>query len=193
MLPDENDLILIAVMPNRRDLELARLLGWYRIPLRSAPKVIEVDYIAFYQPASFGDSHRWRVEYFAEMRGHELLKRKELFRDEPDHPRAEEEYYKLSLGPMCERSEPIVAVDWKRLTFLYTTGRQFSQARTLNDLVVHNQAERTVLWRSLRERGLRGRQYQTQVDEGAFDFDPNLFFLLGGIQEETNPYLDDME
>jgi hypothetical protein len=42
-------LILVAVLNNPRDLEIARLLGWYRIPLRSAPKVIAVDYLAFYQ------------------------------------------------------------------------------------------------------------------------------------------------
>ncbi len=39
-----SDLVLVAVMPNQRDLEIARVLGWYRIPLKSAPKVISVDY-----------------------------------------------------------------------------------------------------------------------------------------------------
>ena len=35
-------LILVAVINNPRDLEIARLLGWYRIPLRTAPRVIEL-------------------------------------------------------------------------------------------------------------------------------------------------------
>ena len=30
-------LILVVLMNDPRDLEIARLLGWYRIPLRSAP------------------------------------------------------------------------------------------------------------------------------------------------------------
>ena len=47
-------LILVVVMSNPRDLEISRLLGWYRIPYRSAPKTIGVDYIAFYQTAKFG-------------------------------------------------------------------------------------------------------------------------------------------
>ena len=55
-------LVLVAFIPTPRDLEIARVLGWYRIPLRSAPKVIAVDYLAFYQPASFNGksntSHR---------------------------------------------------------------------------------------------------------------------------------------
>jgi hypothetical protein len=46
------DLILVCVLPTPRDLEIARLLGWYRIPLRTAPKVVAVDYLAFYQPAA---------------------------------------------------------------------------------------------------------------------------------------------
>ena len=46
-------LILVAVLPTPRDLEIARVLGWYRIPFRTAPKVVAVDYLAFYQPGSF--------------------------------------------------------------------------------------------------------------------------------------------
>ena len=58
MIPPEA-LILVAVMPNPRDLEISRLLGWYRIPYRSAPKTISVDYIAFYQTAEFG-AEKWQ-------------------------------------------------------------------------------------------------------------------------------------
>jgi len=48
-------LVLVAVIKNPRDMEIARLLGWYRIPLRTTPKVIAVDYLAFYQTGAFGD------------------------------------------------------------------------------------------------------------------------------------------
>ncbi len=48
----ETALILIAILPSQRDFDIARLFGWYRIPLKSAPKVISVDYLAFYQPRS---------------------------------------------------------------------------------------------------------------------------------------------
>lgn len=57
-LPQPNSLIFVSYIPTPRDLELARVLGWYRIPLRTAPKVISVDYVAFYQPASFGKDHK---------------------------------------------------------------------------------------------------------------------------------------
>lgn len=48
-------LILVCFLPQPRDMEIARLLGWYRIPLKFAPKVVSMDYLVFYQPASFGE------------------------------------------------------------------------------------------------------------------------------------------
>jgi hypothetical protein len=159
VIPDTS-LVLVCVLPGPRDLEIARLLGWYRIPLRTAPKVVDVDFLAFYQTAAFGESERWQVHYLAEVRGHELVSRAELFRDEPDHPRAHEEYYKIQLGPLITLAEPILAEEWKRLTFLYSTGAYLNNARTLNELVVLSD-DREILWRSLRERAVNTSQYQT--------------------------------
>jgi len=51
-----SSLVLVCLLPSPRDLEIARLLGWYRIPFRTAPKVVTVDALAFYQPGSFGES-----------------------------------------------------------------------------------------------------------------------------------------
>ncbi len=157
-LPDETSLILVAYIPSPRDLEIARVLGWYRIPLRSAPKVIAVDYLAFYQPASFGE-HKWRIEYLAPVQGHELVTRAELLREESDHPRAREEYFKIQLGALERLPRPIRAEKWKRITFFYTTGEYLRGAETINDLVVHSE-ERKLLWRSLRERAAQGQTYQ---------------------------------
>jgi len=33
-------LVLVCLLPTPRDLEIARLFGWYRIPLRIASKVV---------------------------------------------------------------------------------------------------------------------------------------------------------
>jgi hypothetical protein len=101
-----DSLILVCYLPATKDLDFARMLGWYRIPLKSAPKVIEVDYLAFYQGNNFGEQHRWQVEYIAEYRGHELTTRGELLREESDHPRAKEEYYKVH-SVNCNDWEPL--------------------------------------------------------------------------------------
>jgi hypothetical protein len=186
---DATALVLVGVMPSPRDLEIARVLGWYRIPLRFAPKVIEVDYLAFYQTGAFGTGGRWQINAYAEMRGHELTTRQELFRDEPDHPRAREEYYKVALGPVLYLPQPIQARQWRRVTFLYTTGELLQAAATVNDLVVHSE-ERDVLWRSLRERALRSGQYQAH-ELIEFPLDPALLAMLGDIKrfaEIPDPY-----
>ena len=179
-LPSPASLILVVYTPSPRDLEIARLLGWYRIPLRTAPKVIAVDYLAFYQPASFGDG-KWSIQYVAPVRGHELTTRAELIQDELNHPRAAEEYFKIQIGPLIELPQPIRAERWKRITFFYTTGEYFLGAETINDLVVHSD-ERKRLWRSLYERTGEEGAYGT-ADMLEAELDPAVLALLLGLKD----------
>ena len=176
----ETALILVAILPNQRDFDIARLFGWYRIPLKSAPKVISVDYLAFYQTKAFGEAERWQIAFVAEILGHELTRRGDLIRDEPAHPRAHEEYFKLQIGPLQRLEKPIAAGDWKRITFFYTTGEQFQTAQTVNDLVIKAQDEREILWHTLRERALKANEYQAQnLPEAVID--PEILALLGHL------------
>ena len=172
-------LILVCLLPTPRDLEIARLLGWYRIPLRTAPKVVAVDYLAFYQPTTFG-GHGGQIEFVAKVNGHELTTRAELLRDEVDHPRAKEEYYKIQIGGLEKLPQPISADKWKRLTFLYSTGEYLLNAKTLNDLVVAGD-ERQLLWHSLRERAENEQLYKTDLP-GA-DIPPEVLITLLGFKE----------
>ena len=177
------DLVLVCLLPLPRDMEIARLLGWYRIPLRTAPKVVSVDYLAFYQPGSFGE-RGGQIEFVAPVRGHELATRAELLRDEADHPRANEEYFKVQIGPLERLSSPIVAEKWRRLTFLYTTGEYVLNANTLNDLVVQTD-ERALLWKSLRERVEQQNLYKVEMPE---DIDPAVLIELLGIKDLQADY-----
>lgn len=135
-VPSLNDLVLVCVMPQPRDLEIARVLGWYRIPLKHAPKVVFTDYLAFYQPSSFGKEHHARIEYIAKVRGVELCRRLDLLHEELDHPRANEEYYKISLDDLICLPKPILAGNWKRITFFYTRGDLINKAQDVSDLVI---------------------------------------------------------
>ena len=135
-VPSPTDLVLVCLIPQPRDLEIARVLGWYRIPLRHAPKVVFVDCLAFYQPASFGKEHQWMIEYVAPVRGVELTRRRDLLKEEIDHPRAGDEYYKIGLGDLVKLSKPIPADVWKRITFFYTSGEQILCANSISDLLI---------------------------------------------------------
>lgn len=175
-------LILVAVMTDPRDLEIARLLGWYRIPLRTAPKVVAVDYLAFYQTSAFGEGKNC-IEYIAPVRGHELVTRAELLKDQPDHPRAREEYYKIQLGPLEHLPRSLQAVRWRRITFLYTTGEYLLTARAVDDLVIHSE-ERQVLWRALRERASQAQAGTMDLPDA--DLDPGLLAALLGLAQPTS-------
>ena len=184
-LPEPTALILVAVVTEPRDLEIARLLGWYRIPLRSAPKVVAVDYLAFYQTGAFA-AEKWRIQYICQVRGHELVTRAELLQDEPHHPRAAEEYYKIQVGPLESLPHPILADKWRRITFLYTTGDYLLNAQNLHDLVVQSE-ERNTLWRALRERAQQVDVYQANPFP-EFDVDPEALAMLLGIKELEDSY-----
>jgi hypothetical protein len=184
MAISETSLILVCLLPSLRDLEIARLLGWYRIPLRTAPKVVAVDYLAFYQPSAFGD-RGGQIEYVAPVRGHELTTRGELLKDEAQHLRAKEEYFKIQIGGLERLKEPIWSEKWKRITFFYTTGEYLLQAKTLNDLVV-NGDERHLLWKSLRERAENEQLYKTDLPEA--DIPADVLMALLGIKDLNGGY-----
>ena len=177
-------LILVCLLPTARDLEIARLLGWYRIPLRTAPKVVAVDYLAFYQPSAFGE-RGGQIEFVAPVHGHELTTRGELLKDEADHPRAREEYYKIQIGALEKLSQPITTDKWKRLTFLYTTGEYLLNATTLNDLVVAGD-ERQLLWQSLRERAENAQLYKLDLPDA--DIPPEVLIAFLGIKDMQGDY-----
>ena len=128
------DRVLVAVMNNRRDFQIAQEEGWYRIPQKKAPPTTtEAAVLAFYFTKAFGDE-KWSIRWYGEIRGHELVRRRDLFPDEPDHPRADEPYYKLQLGPLMRLELPIYSLRWRRITFIETTWDRFTAAEEINDL-----------------------------------------------------------
>ena len=111
-----SDRVLVAIMNNRRDFDIARDKGWYRIPTKYAPpNVPEAAVLAFYFTRAF-DAEKWTIRWYAPIRGHELARRSDLFPDESDHPRADETYYKIQIGPLAELEQPIPSLRWRRIT-----------------------------------------------------------------------------
>lgn len=186
VLPPPYALILVCVIPSLKDLEIARLLGWYRIPLKFAPKVVRVDYLAFFQPAGLYYGSVNGIHCFAENRGVELCKRRDIIKDEPNHPKADEEYFKIQLGPLQYLKNPIKTAKWKRVTFLYTTGDLFAKANIINDLVVKTE-ERKMLWHSLREKALSSQEYR-QIELPEIVLDPELLMMLGDLHDQENDF-----
>jgi hypothetical protein len=131
-----SDRVLVAIMNNRRDFGIARDDGWYRIPLEHAPKsVTEAVVLAFYFTRVFKDD-KWSICWYAPVRGHELVCRRDLLPDQSNHPRADKVYYKMQLGPLMRLERPIPSLLWRRITFIETTWDRFIAAEEINDLYI---------------------------------------------------------
>ncbi len=155
--------VLVAVMNDRRDFEIARDKGWYRIPLKRAPRRVGADYLAFYQTKAFGNE-KWAINYYAPTRRYRLVTRAELLPEEADHPRAAEQYYKIEIGPLQRLPRPIPSKRLRRITFIPTTLERLLQAEEINDLWDRGSREDR-LWEALKREGLEAeRQYE--VGEG---------------------------
>ena len=87
----------------------------------------------FYFARAFGEE-RWAIHWYAPVRGHELVSRRDLLPDEPEHPRADHAYYKLQLGPLERLDPPIISLRWRRVTFIETTWDRFQVAQEINEL-----------------------------------------------------------
>jgi hypothetical protein len=156
--------VLVAVMNDRRDFDIARHEGWYRIPLKRAPSRVGADYLAFYQTKAFGDE-KWAINYYASTRRYRLVTRAELLPEETDHPRAAEPYYKVEIGPLQCLPRPIPSRRLRRITFIPTTLERLLGAEEINDLWDRGSREDR-LWEAFKREGIEAeRQYE--VEEGA--------------------------
>ena len=162
MNPD--DVVLVVLVNSLRDWERVTRERWYRIPVKHAPGLFEgAQYLAFYWASAFREN-KWQISQYAPVRGHELVRRRDLIPEETDHPRADELYYKLQLGPLETRQPPITSKRGRRILFLWTTWEKFSAAQELNDLF-HKSPAQDKLWEALKECRLDAER-QLLIGEG---------------------------
>ena len=154
------DRVLVAYVPTPADFAHIQQEGWYRIPQRHMPNGLYAEYFAFYFGQRFG-SQKWAIHYYAQRLGHELVTRQQLFPEQPDHPRANDFYYKVQLADLQQLARPIISLRWRRLTFLHTTWDRFQDAVEINDLFVDGEGYVDRKYAVLREEeGENGRSYK---------------------------------
>jgi hypothetical protein len=147
--------VLVAVVNNPGDLRRAASEGWYRIPQRRAPRRIGADYLAFYQTGAFGKQPEAQtVTFFAPIRRYHLRTRAELMPAEPDHPRAEDYYFRIEIGPLQRLDRPVPANRLRRLTFIHTTIERLFSAEDVTDLYPQEDSFEK-LWQALHANRLR--------------------------------------
>lgn len=145
--------VLVAVVNNPEDLDRARTQGWYRIPFAHAPARIGADFLGFYLTGAFPPEERWAVRWIAPVRGYHLATRRELIPEQPDHPRADARYYRVTLGELAALPHPVPSCRLRRITFIRTTLGRLLEAREINDLFIRSPAQER-LWQALQQAGL---------------------------------------
>ncbi len=147
--------VLVAVVNNMDDLQRAASAGWYRIPQRTAPRRVGADYLAFYQTGAFkAHDQAQTVTYYAPTRRYQLLTRRELLPEEADHPRANDYYFRLEIGPLQRLERPVPSAKFHRVTFIHTTLDRLLTAQDVSELFLKDDPFET-LWHALREHQLR--------------------------------------
>jgi very-short-patch-repair endonuclease len=130
--PKEKDLVLIGVVKRKVDLEHLRKDLWYRIPgnisFQRSPR-----YLAVYPTAGCG-SGGGGISFYSTIREITRSRRIELLPEEDLHPRAEECYWKLHLGPPRRLTRRIENRLRRRITFAYTTRKKLLQAHEIGEL-----------------------------------------------------------
>jgi hypothetical protein len=193
--PPDDSPVLVVVVNDPVDLARARAEGWYRIPLDRAPRRIAADYLAFYQTGAFPPEERWVIRWLAPVQAYRLATRKELIPDEPDHPRADQPYYKVTLGPLASLPQPVPSRRLRRITFIPTTLGRLMQAEEINDLWIKSSAQER-LWAALKQADIDAEcQYPLADDLPAADFallcrDGRIAVLIIDEPTETGERLD---
>ncbi|MFO7697723.1 MAG: DUF559 domain-containing protein [Anaerolineae bacterium] len=164
---------------------ILREQGWYRIPVANAPKRWPPKWLGFYQTKIFGDE-AFTVQYYGLVRSIRIVRRHELFPNEPANPKSERRYYQIHLHNLERLPAPIYSRRLRRIVFIPTTWQKFSQAVEINDLFDESPLEDR-LWAELKRLKIGAeRQWVVPLGKEWYFLDFALFCANGSINIETD-------
>jgi very-short-patch-repair endonuclease len=181
--------VLVAILNNHLDYNIAREQRWYRIPVASVKKWLSKrwppEWLAFYQTKVFGEE-AYAVHHYAQVTAIEQVYRWQLFPNEPRDEQAERRYYRISLGELQELPAPIPSKRLRRIVFIQTTWTKFISAHEINDLYVGSPLEE-LLWQELKRTRIPAER-QELIEAGglAYFLDFAIYCAKGNLDVETD-------
>ncbi|MEO0077006.1 MAG: DUF559 domain-containing protein, partial [candidate division WOR-3 bacterium] len=170
----------------KKDWDILNKEHWYRIPVKTAPKIFnKAKFIAFYQTKSFGNE-KYAVNYYAPIIKVEITKRIALLPDEPTHLRANDDYFKITIGNLTKLPKPIPSLRWRRITFIPTTFGRLMNATEINDLWCTSIIEEKMYQYLKKEYINPERQYFVYDTEEPYCLDFAIFCKDGKIDIECD-------
>lgn len=128
------DRVLVGVINTKRDLQFARDAGWYRIPYAQMARGVYTEYMAFFLSGQVFQEQSGTIPYYARRRGVELARRRDLIPNQPNHSRADNVYFRISLGELQHKTPLITNPTKRKISFIHTTWDRFMNAREIKDL-----------------------------------------------------------
>jgi len=183
---DQDDTLLVGLVPTKVDLQRVVEERWYRIPVRSAPKRNWPPrwFAALASVEASGEGAQV-IRYFAPVLDIEDATREQLFPGVPPGDRAGKLYHLLKLGPVQERA-PIYLQRPRRHPFIPTRFEKFRRAVTVNDLFDESPVE-DELWEVLKAENIAAeRQWPQTVEHRRFYIDFAVFCNRGGLAVEVD-------
>jgi len=181
--------VLVAIVNNVRDFEIARDRHWYRIPVSSQQRFLKdrwpPQWLALYQTKVFG-SAAYSVRYYARVKGVREVTREQLFPKETDSKMAGKRYYQIKLAPIDELPAPIFSRRFRRIVFIPTTWRKLIEGVEINDLFDDSLLEDR-LWAELKRLEIWAeRQFFVKVGTRQYALDFAILCNGGKINVETD-------
>ena len=181
--------VLVAIINNLLDFNVARDQHWYRIPIHSAKRMLKdrwpPQWLAFYQTKVF-DREAFAVNYYAQVLAIREVFRWELFPNQPRDERGRRRYYQLILSSLQRLPQPILSARWRRIVFIPTTWQKFMNAVEINDLYDDSPLEDR-LWAELKRLEISAeRQEFVQVKKRTYSLDFAIYCDRGKMDVETD-------
>lgn len=148
--------VLVGAIKRKKDFVALRDEHWYRIPEGKAPQGLYADVLAFFTSSASFKNQNGGIYYYALRQGMELVRRRDLFPDEANHPRAGDRYHKIQLSPLQDKIPPILNRPRPyRFAFIYTTWDRFQSALHIRDLYSDGDYFVDRVFHALRQSGLK--------------------------------------
>ncbi len=185
----DNGEVLVAILRDPADFQIAREQHWYRIPVATVHKRLlkrlPPTWIAFYHPKAFGDS-AYGIHYYARVKDARQVMRESLFPDETPGPKAGTMYYRLGLGELKRLPHSIPSARRRRIVFIPTTWEKLMDAAEINDLYDDSPIE-DLLYKELKRAGIPAeRQEYVEAHGREYCLDFAVYCQRGELNIETD-------
>ena len=117
--------MLVCLLRYKDDLNVLLHEGWYRIPVKTKlENLFKIKYMAFYQSYVYG-KNAFKIKHYGTIDKIDIVKRCELFPNEKQNAKSNDEYYRIRMKDMNILENPIPSKMSRRMVLLILLWKNF--------------------------------------------------------------------